>query len=107
MNNSKMWLVVKPTVGIPMFLGAVAVGSFAVVGSFAAVGSFYVVGSFSVVGSFAVVGNLVVVGYCLQMFGFFEAPWFSVLYLCLATTGTSSACASFLTLSDAKKDLNG
>ncbi len=30
MNNSKMWLVVKPTVGIPMFLGAVAVGSFAV-----------------------------------------------------------------------------
>lgn len=30
MNNSKIWLVVKPTVGIPMFLGAVAVGSFAV-----------------------------------------------------------------------------
>lgn len=30
MNNSKMWLVVKPTVGIPLFLGAVAVGSFAV-----------------------------------------------------------------------------
>lgn len=30
MNNAKMWLVVKPTVGIPMFLGAVAVGSFAV-----------------------------------------------------------------------------
>lgn len=30
MNNSRMWLVVKPTVGIPMFLGAVAVGSFAV-----------------------------------------------------------------------------
>jgi light-harvesting protein B-800-850 alpha chain len=26
----KMWLVVKPTVGIPVFLGAVAVGSFAV-----------------------------------------------------------------------------
>lgn len=30
MNNSKIWLVVKPTVGVPMFLGAVAVGSFAV-----------------------------------------------------------------------------
>lgn len=30
MNNAKIWLVVKPTVGIPMFLGAVAVGSFAV-----------------------------------------------------------------------------
>lgn len=30
MNNSKMWLVVNPTVGIPIFLGAVAVGSFAV-----------------------------------------------------------------------------
>jgi len=30
MNNSKMWLVVKPTVGVPLFLGAVAVGSFAV-----------------------------------------------------------------------------
>lgn len=30
MNNAKMWLVVKPTVGIPMFLTAVAVGSFAV-----------------------------------------------------------------------------
>ena len=30
MNNSKLWLVVKPTVGIPLFLGAVAVGSFAV-----------------------------------------------------------------------------
>jgi light-harvesting protein B-800-850 alpha chain len=30
MNNAKMWLVVKPTVGIPLFLGAVAVGSFAV-----------------------------------------------------------------------------
>ncbi len=30
MNNSKIWLVVKPTVGIPIFLGAVAVGSFAV-----------------------------------------------------------------------------
>ncbi len=30
MNNAKMWLVVKPTVGIPLFLGGVAVGSFAV-----------------------------------------------------------------------------
>jgi light-harvesting protein B-800-850 alpha chain len=30
MNNAKMWLVVKPTVGIPLFLGAVAVGSLAV-----------------------------------------------------------------------------
>jgi len=30
MNNSKMWLVVKPTVGIPLFLTGVAVGSFAV-----------------------------------------------------------------------------
>lgn len=30
MNNAKMWLVVKPTVGLPLFLGAVAVGSFAV-----------------------------------------------------------------------------
>jgi light-harvesting protein B-800-850 alpha chain len=30
MNNAKLWLVVKPTVGIPLFLGAVAVGSFAV-----------------------------------------------------------------------------
>jgi len=30
MNNSKLWLVVKPTVGVPLFLGAVAVGSFAV-----------------------------------------------------------------------------
>lgn len=30
MNNSRMWLVVKPTVGIPLFLGSVAVGSFAV-----------------------------------------------------------------------------
>ncbi|MFN8830398.1 MAG: light-harvesting protein [Labrys sp. (in: a-proteobacteria)] len=27
MNNAKIWLVVKPTVGIPLFLGAVAVGS--------------------------------------------------------------------------------
>ena len=30
MNNARLWLVVKPTVGIPLFLGAVAVGSFAV-----------------------------------------------------------------------------
>jgi light-harvesting protein B-800-850 alpha chain len=30
MNNAKMWLVVKPTVGVPLFLTAVAVGSFAV-----------------------------------------------------------------------------
>ncbi len=30
MNNAKIWLVVKPTVGIPLFLSAVAIGSFAV-----------------------------------------------------------------------------
>lgn len=30
MNNAKMWLVVNPSVGVPLFLGAVAVGSFAV-----------------------------------------------------------------------------
>lgn len=30
MNNAKMWLVVSPTVGVPLFLGAVAVASFAV-----------------------------------------------------------------------------
>ncbi|MGL4234542.1 light-harvesting protein [Tabrizicola sp.] len=30
MNNAKMWLVVKPTVGIPLFLAGVAIGSFAV-----------------------------------------------------------------------------
>ena len=30
MNNAKMWLVVRPTVGVPLFLGGVAVGSFAV-----------------------------------------------------------------------------
>ena len=30
MNNAKLWLTVKPTVGVPMFLGAVAIGSFAV-----------------------------------------------------------------------------
>jgi light-harvesting protein B-800-850 alpha chain len=28
MNNAKIWLVVKPTVGIPLFLSAVAIGSF-------------------------------------------------------------------------------
>ncbi|MBK1635663.1 light-harvesting protein [Rhodovulum adriaticum] len=30
MNNAKMWLVVKPTVGIPLFLSAVAISSFLV-----------------------------------------------------------------------------
>jgi len=30
MNNAKMWLVVPPAVGVPLFLGAVAVSSFAV-----------------------------------------------------------------------------
>lgn len=30
MNNAKMWLVVKPTVGVPLFLTGVAIGSFAV-----------------------------------------------------------------------------
>jgi light-harvesting protein B-800-850 alpha chain len=30
MNNSKIWLVVKPSVGVPIFLSAVAIGSFAV-----------------------------------------------------------------------------
>lgn len=30
MIYGKLWLVVKPTVGIPLFLGAVAVASFAV-----------------------------------------------------------------------------
>jgi len=30
MNNSKIWLVVPPAVGLPVFLGAVAIGSFAV-----------------------------------------------------------------------------
>lgn len=30
MNISKIWLVVKPTVGVPLFLSTVAVGSFAV-----------------------------------------------------------------------------
>ncbi|MEM6438827.1 MAG: light-harvesting protein [Pseudomonadota bacterium] len=30
MNNARLWLVVSPSVGIPIFLGAVAAGSFAV-----------------------------------------------------------------------------
>jgi light-harvesting protein B-800-850 alpha chain len=30
MIYGKLWLVVKPTVGIPLFLSAVAIGSFAV-----------------------------------------------------------------------------
>ena len=30
MTNGKIWLVVKPTVGVPLFLGAVAISSFAV-----------------------------------------------------------------------------
>lgn len=30
MIYGKLWLVVRPTVGIPVFLGAVAVGSFCV-----------------------------------------------------------------------------
>lgn len=30
MNNARLWLVVSPNVGIPIFLGAVAVGSFSV-----------------------------------------------------------------------------
>jgi light-harvesting protein B-800-850 alpha chain len=30
MIYGKLWLVVKPTVGIPLFLGAVAIASFAV-----------------------------------------------------------------------------
>ena len=30
MTNAKMWLVVKPTVGIPLFLGGVAITSLAV-----------------------------------------------------------------------------
>ncbi len=30
MNNGKMWCVVKPTVGIPVFLGGVAVISFTI-----------------------------------------------------------------------------
>jgi light-harvesting protein B-800-850 alpha chain len=30
MIYGKLWLVVRPTVGIPLFLGAVAIGSFSV-----------------------------------------------------------------------------
>ncbi|MBK5945322.1 light-harvesting protein [Rhodobacter veldkampii DSM 11550] len=30
MNNAKLWLVVKPTTGVPLFLSAVAISSFAV-----------------------------------------------------------------------------
>ena len=30
MNNAKMWLVVKPSVGVPLLLGGVALGSFLV-----------------------------------------------------------------------------
>lgn len=30
MNNAKIWLVVKPSVGVPLLLGSVAVGSFLV-----------------------------------------------------------------------------
>lgn len=30
MNQSRMWLVVKPTVGLPLFLGGVAVIAFTV-----------------------------------------------------------------------------
>lgn len=30
MNNAKMWLVVSPSIGVPVFLGAVALGSFSV-----------------------------------------------------------------------------
>ena len=30
MNNAKMWLVVSPNIGVPLFLGAVAIGSFSV-----------------------------------------------------------------------------
>jgi light-harvesting protein B-800-850 alpha chain len=30
MIYGKLWLVVKPSVGVPLFLGAVAVGSFSV-----------------------------------------------------------------------------
>ncbi|MBC6442699.1 MAG: light-harvesting protein [Rhodobacteraceae bacterium] len=30
MNNAKMWLVVPPAVGVPVFLAGVAIGSFAV-----------------------------------------------------------------------------
>ncbi len=30
MNNAKMWLVVKPSIGVPLLLGGVAIGSFLV-----------------------------------------------------------------------------
>ena len=30
MTNGKIWLVVKPTVGVPLFLSAVAISSFLV-----------------------------------------------------------------------------
>ena len=30
MNNAKMWLVVKPSVGVPLFLAGVGIASFAV-----------------------------------------------------------------------------
>ncbi|MEX5729873.1 light-harvesting protein B-800-850 alpha chain [Rhodovulum iodosum] len=30
MNNAKVWLVVSPTVGVPVFLAAVAISSFLV-----------------------------------------------------------------------------
>ncbi|MFK8032407.1 MAG: light-harvesting protein [Gammaproteobacteria bacterium] len=30
MNQSRMWLVVNPTIGLPLFLGAVALISFTV-----------------------------------------------------------------------------
>lgn len=30
MTNGKIWLVVNPTVGVPLFLAAVAIGSFMV-----------------------------------------------------------------------------
>ena len=30
MNQARMWLVVKPTVGIPLFLGSVAITSLVV-----------------------------------------------------------------------------
>ncbi|MEO0366251.1 MAG: light-harvesting protein [Pseudomonadota bacterium] len=30
MNQARMWLVVKPTLGIPLFLGAVALISFTI-----------------------------------------------------------------------------
>jgi len=43
MNNAKMWLVVNPTVGVPLFLGGVAVTSLIVHAAVisAGVGSWY------------------------------------------------------------------